>query len=138
MVLYYVQADYLDELIADFRSIYNTSLYDMEMNEAVTLIAMLLREPKSLFYAKWHDTVAVSNEARILEKVQNAIIASIPVAKGQEWKKKDASLKLPTIKPHDFNTSQSPEEAELRLERAGLGRLNEINKKITPKANKEA
>lgn len=108
----------------------------MELNEAIDLMAMLLQQPESLFYAKFHNTVALSNEARLLQAVQNAVISSIPTKKGEEWKKKDAMVKLPMPKQHNFEDPANSEEAARRLERAGLGRLNEINKKITPKNTK--
>lgn len=96
---------------------------------------MLLKKSDTFTFAKWHKTESISLEARLLQTIQNAIIASIPTKKGEEWKKKEAIVKLPKPVPHDFNVSGSEEEAERKLERAGLGVLNKINKRSKPDNN---
>lgn len=129
-VLYYVEKEYRTELIEDFRVFYHTSFYEMELNEALDLIPALLRKSESSFYAKWHKTEAFSSEARMLQLVQNAIIASIPAKKGQEWRKKEALVTLPKPQPHSFVVTEtvSVRSVERRYEAAGWGRLNSIHK----------
>lgn len=129
-VLYYIQKEYRTELVADFRSFYHTSFYEMKLDEALELIPALLRKSESLFSAKWHRTEPFSAEARLLQSVQNAVIASIQTKKGQEWKKKDMLIQLPAINTHSFTLAEkvSIKEVEKRWADAGWGKLNEIYK----------
>ena len=124
-VLYYIQEEYRTELVADFRSFYYTSFYETELDEALDLIPKLLKKPESEFYTKWHNTEAISLEARLLQSVQNAIIASIPSKKGQEWRKKEAMIKLGLPEAHVF-VAPTAEEIREKWAAKGWGRLAKV------------